>query len=236
MAWPSSASRYAKPRRKIKMTDGKPMPALIDDDVDQVDADLVARLRLLDDTRSGAGAETPPDLSELASRAGLLDVAIDAVDTPVGRLVLAATEAGVISCSYRDQDEVASRLATAVSPRVLRAPARLDPIRRELDDYFAGRLTRFTAPVDLRLTSELGRRVLTAPGGIGYGTTTTYGALASRLGRPTAARAVGHALGQNPVCVIVPCHRVLGADGRLTGYAGGVEAKQLLLNLEERSR
>ncbi|HKA69791.1 MAG TPA: methylated-DNA--[protein]-cysteine S-methyltransferase [Actinomycetes bacterium] len=221
------------------MSDREPMSALIDDDGTRVDDDLVARLLRLAGTGPvdpTAGADTPPDLGELASRAGLLDVAIDAVDTPVGRLVLAATEAGVITCSYRDQDEVASRLATAVSPRVLRAPARLDPIRRELDDYFAGRLTRFTAPVDLRLTSEFGRRVLTALGGIGYGTTTTYGALASRLGRPTAARAVGHALGQNPVCVIVPCHRVLGADGRLTGYAGGVEAKQLLLNLEERSR
>lgn len=217
------------------MSDHEPMSALIDDDGTRIDDDLVARLRRL----AGAGpvgpdtdAGTPPDLSELASRAGLLDVAIDAVDTPVGRLVLAATEAGVITCSYRDQDEVASRLATAVSPRVLRAPARLDPIRRELDDYFAGRLTRFTAPVDLRLASEFGRQVLTALGGIGYGTTTTYGALAGRLGRPSAARAVGHALGQNPVCVIVPCHRVVGADGRLTGYAGGVEAKQLLLSLE----
>ena len=219
------------------MNDREPMPALIDDDVDQVDADLVTRLRLVAgagaaDSDTGLGA--PPDLSELAGRAGLLDVAIDAVDTPVGRLVLAATEAGVITCSYHDQDEIASRLAVAVSPRVLRAPARLDPVRRELDDYFAGRLTRFTAPVDLRLASEFGRRVLTALGGIGYGTTTTYGTLASRLGRPSAARAVGHALGANPVCVIVPCHRVVGADGRLTGYAGGVEAKRLLLNLEGR--
>ena len=217
------------------MTEREPMPAVIDDDVDQVDADLVTRLRLLADAGSvgsGAGLDTPPDLSELASRAGLLDVAIDAVDTPVGRLVLAATEAGVITCSYRDQDEVAARLASAVSPRVLRAPARLDPVRRELDEYFAGRLTRFTAPVDLRLASEFGRRVLTALGGIGYGTTTTYGTLAGHLGRPSAGRAVGHALGANPVCVIVPCHRVVGADGRLTGYAGGVEAKQLLLNLE----
>jgi methylated-DNA-[protein]-cysteine S-methyltransferase len=221
----------------MKMNDREPMPALIDDDVDQVDADLVTRLRLV----AGAGAAdpdtglgAPPDLSELAGRAGLLDVAIDAVDTPVGRLVLAATEAGVITCSYHDQDEVASRLAVAVSPRVLRAPARLDPVRRELDEYFAGRLTRFTAPVDLRLATEFGRRVLTALGGIGYGTTTTYGTLASRLGRPSAARAVGHALGANPVCVIVPCHRVVGADGRLTGYAGGVEAKRLLLNLEGR--
>jgi methylated-DNA-[protein]-cysteine S-methyltransferase len=217
------------------MTDREPMPALIDDDVDQVDADLVTRLRLLADAGPvgpGAGLDAPPDLSRLASRAGLLDVAIDAVDTPVGRLVLAATEAGVITCSYRDQDEVAARLAVAVSPRVLRAPARLDPVRRELDEYFAGRLTRFTAPVDLRLASEFGRQVLTALGGTGYGTTTTYGMLASRLGRPSAARAVGHALGVNPVCVIVPCHRVVGADGRLTGYAGGVEAKQLLLDLE----
>lgn len=213
----------------MTMTDREPMPAMTDD----LDNDLTARLH-----RPAAagwpGLTGPPDLAELANRAGLLDVAIDAVDTPVGRLVLAATEAGVITCSYRDQDEVASQLAAAVSPRVLRAPARLDPVRQELDEYFAGRRTTFSAPVDLRLASEFGQRVLRALVGVGYGHTTTYGALASRLGSPAAARAVGHALGANPVCVIVPCHRVVGADGRLTGYAGGIEAKRALLSLEGR--
>ena len=203
------------------MTDRKPMPALTDDEL--ADA-LVARL--------GRDLAGPPDLTELAARAGLLDVAIDTVDTPVGTLVLAATEAGVVSCSYDDRDTVAVRLSTAVSPRILRAPARLDPVRRELDEYFAGRLTAFTAPVDLRLATDFGQRVLGALSGIRYGSTTTYGALANRLGNPAAARAVGHALGANPVCVIVPCHRVVGADGRLTGYAGGIDAKRLLLDLE----
>lgn len=192
------------------------------------DHELGERLR-----RTGwAAPAEPANLAELAEHAGLLDVAIDTVDTPVGPLVLAATEAGLVACSYREPDAVAERLAGSVSPRILRAPRRLDPVRRELDDYFAGRLTAFTAPVDLRLASPFGRQVLASLRSVPYGLTTTYGALAARLGRPNAARAVGHALGANPVCVVVPCHRVVGANGALTGYAGGLDAKRRLLSLE----
>ncbi|MCI0689193.1 MAG: methylated-DNA--[protein]-cysteine S-methyltransferase [Sporichthyaceae bacterium] len=200
--------------------------------VDAEELAMTARLRNLAAAALPGPLAEPPDLTQLAAESGLLDVAIDTVDTPVGQLVLGATEAGLVTCSYDDRDAVAARLASAVSPRVLRAPARLDPIRRQLDEYFAGRRTGFTGPVDLRLASDFGRQVLGLLGTIGYGHTTTYGALATALGRPTAARAVGHALGANPVCVIVPCHRVVGADGRLTGYAGGVAAKRTLLELE----
>lgn len=195
------------------------------------DMDLAGRLR----RGGGLAVSGPPDLAMLAEHAGLLDVAITGVDTPVGRLALAATEAGVVACSYDGEDAVAARVAAAISPRVLRAPARLDPVRRELEEYFAGRRARFSTTVDLRLATPFGQRVLRALGAVPYGMTTTYGALASRMGRPGAARAVGHALGANPICVIVPCHRVVGASGALTGYAGGLEIKRRLLDLERQS-
>ncbi len=174
----------------------------------------------------------PPDLAAAAAREGLLDLAVGTTETPVGRLVLAVAETGLVTCSYQDEDAVTERLARTVSPRVLRAPRRLDPVRRELDAYFAGRLHQFSVPVDLTLASPFGRAVLRALGQVPYGSTTTYGELAARLGRPQAARAVGNALGANPVCVIVPCHRVVGSAGQLTGYAGGVAAKRRLLELE----
>ncbi|WP_434581724.1 methylated-DNA--[protein]-cysteine S-methyltransferase [Carbonactinospora thermoautotrophica] len=190
--------------------------------------DLEALLRArLPDEPSG-----PPDLAVAAAREGLLDLAVGTTETPVGRLVLAVAETGLVACSYQDEAAVTERLARTVSPRVLRAPRRLDPVRRELDAYFAGRPQEFSVPVDLTLASPFGRAVLCALAQVPYGSTTTYGELAARLGRPRAARAVGHALGANPVCVVVPCHRVVGSSGQLTGYAGGVAAKRLLLKLE----
>ncbi len=171
-------------------------------------------------------------LAEWARRDGLLDVAIGAADTPVGRLILAVTEAGVAACSYEPEDAVLTSLARRISPRILRSPGQTDGVRRELDDYFAGRRQHFDTPVDLRLAAPFGREVLRGVTAVSYGYTTTYGRLAAELGKPRAARAVGHALGANPVCIIVPCHRVVGATGALTGYAGGVDAKRLLLEIE----
>ena len=193
--------------------------------------DLEDRLRI-----PVPAAVRPPELALAADREGLLDVALAVTDAPVGPLVLAATAAGLVACSYDDAEAVAERLARTVSPRVLRAPARLDPVRRQLEDYFAGRRDRFSTPVDLVLATPFARTVLTALSTVPYGSTTTYGELAARIGRPAAARAVGHALGSNPVCVVLPCHRVVGAGGRLTGYAGGVAAKRMLLELEAGGR
>ena len=183
---------------------------------------------------AAAGSHPVPDLAPAARAAGLLDVAYTVTDAPVGRLVLAASTHGLVACSYDEEDVVMDRLARRVSPRVLRTAAPFDAVRRELDEYFTGRRRRFDVPVDTRLAGRFGRDVLRATARISYGATTSYAAIASAIQRPGAARAVGTALGANPVCVIVPCHRVLRAGGGLGGYAGGLPAKELLLSLERR--
>jgi methylated-DNA-[protein]-cysteine S-methyltransferase len=160
------------------------------------------------------------------------DVAYWVHDAPVGPLVLAVGADGLLACSYASPDAVAARLARTVSPRVLRRAAPLDEARRALDAYFAGQRHDLALRVDLALATPFQRSVLGALAGVAYGTTTTYGALAARLGRPTASRAVGAALGANPLCVVLPCHRVVASSGALTGYAGGLAAKERLLALE----
>jgi len=126
-----------------------------------------------------------------------------------------------------------TRLARAVSPRVLRQARPLDDVRRQLDEYLAGTRQAFDLEVDLALATPFQRLVLTdLPTHTSYGATTTYGTVAADIDKPKAARAVGTALGANPVCVVLPCHRVVGANGALTGYAGGLDAKRFLLNLE----
>ncbi|MDQ1642808.1 MAG: methylated-DNA-[protein]-cysteine S-methyltransferase [Actinomycetota bacterium] len=162
----------------------------------------------------------------------LRDVSYAVTDTPVGTLVLAASDAGLLACSYDDEAAVLDRLARQVSRRVLRHPAPLDAVRRELDAYFDGDASGFTTPVDLALATPFTREVLGALGSVPYGATTTYGQMAVALGRPRAARAVGNALGANPLCVVLPCHRVLPAGSGVGGYAGGPAAKRLLLDLE----
>ncbi|MDQ1626176.1 MAG: methylated-DNA-[protein]-cysteine S-methyltransferase [Actinomycetota bacterium] len=162
----------------------------------------------------------------------LRDVAYAVTDTPVGALVLAATDAGLVACSYDDEGAVLDRLARQVSPRVRRQPAQLDAVRRELDAYFDGDASGFTTPVDLSLAAPFTREVLGALASVPYGATTTYGQVAVALGRPRAARAVGNALGANPLCVVLPCHRVVPAGSGIGGYAGGPDAKRLLLDLE----
>jgi methylated-DNA-[protein]-cysteine S-methyltransferase len=186
-------------------------------------SDVEARLRLFDPT------VRRPALPES-------DVCYTLTDTPAGRLVLAATPEAVVACSYRHEDEVAQRLADAVSPRVVRAAGRLDPLRRQLDAYFAGTLRRFSVPAAPVLASPFTRDVLAALAQVPYGETTTYGAVARAIGRPSAARAVGGALSANPLCIVLPCHRVVGSGGQITGYAGGPGAKRLLLGLEAANR
>jgi methylated-DNA-[protein]-cysteine S-methyltransferase len=172
-----------------------------------------------------------PELDSLfraaAVREGLVDVRYDVVESPVGELLVAATDRGLARISYFGLDEDA--LARAYGVRVLRAP--LDDVRRELDEYFEGRRRSFDLPLDLRVApfhADVLRELARVP----YGETTTYGTLAARSGRPKAARAVGTVMNRNPIPIVLPCHRVVGANGSLVGYAGGLDVKRHLLRLE----
>ena len=168
-----------------------------------------------------------------AAADGLLDVAYDLADSPVGPLLVAATSRGVCRIAFEpDADAELDALARLHGARVLRAPRPVEPLVRELDDYFERRRRSFDLSVDVAALSPFQRLVLDELARVPYGKTSTYGALAARVGRPRAARAVGGALNRNPIPIVLPCHRVVGAGGSLVGYAGGVERKRALLALE----
>ena len=168
-----------------------------------------------------------------AAEEGLLDVAYDVVESPVGELFVGVSDRGLCVISYEaDPDLQVERLARGFGSRVLRSPRPIDPARRQLDEYFAGERRRFDLDVDLRLARDFGRTVLEELGRVPFGEVTTYGALAAKAGKPRAARAVGTIMNRNPIPIVLPCHRVVGANGSLVGYAGGLERKQTLLRLE----
>jgi methylated-DNA-[protein]-cysteine S-methyltransferase len=173
-------------------------------------------------------------LAEQAEADGLLDVAYRTLDTPVGTLLLAATETGLVRVAYpiEGHDQVLQRLATQISPRVLSAPRRLDAAAREIDEYFAGRRHRFGLPLDHRLSSGFRREVLAQLPRIGFGHTASYATVAAAVGHPKAFRAVGTACATNPLPIVVPCHRVIKSGGELGNYRGGPAAKRILLELE----
>jgi methylated-DNA-[protein]-cysteine S-methyltransferase len=169
-----------------------------------------------------------------AAASGDLDVAYDVLDdTPVGRLLVGVSERGLCRVQFDpDPEQTLERLARTFGPRVLRAPQPVERVRRELDEYFSGRRRDFDLELDLRGAPEFHRRVLAELRGVGYGRTTTYGALAAQVGSPRAARAIGTVMNRNPLPIVLPCHRVVGAGGSLTGYGGGLERKEWLLRLE----
>lgn len=215
-----------------------------DTDRDRPDGDgddaVVRRLRAAA-AAHGSDADDRQELSRLhanlaasAEREGLLDVAYRVVDSPMGPLLVAATELGLVRVAFEaeDHDRVLDELADVISPRVLRAPARTDRVARELDEYFAGRRRTFDVALDLRLVRGFRRDVVAGLAGIPYGATESYAQVAARAGRPRAVRAVGSACSHNPVPVVLPCHRVVRSDGSLGQYLGGVEAKAALLALE----
>jgi methylated-DNA-[protein]-cysteine S-methyltransferase len=192
--------------------------------------------RALMELPDDAAGSLLPELTAAATAAGLLDVAYATLDSPVGRLLLAATPEGLVRLAYLDdpgeEESVLEQLAAKVSPRILAAPRKLDRPRRELDQYFAGARRRFEAPLDWRLTRGFGRRVLEATARIPFGSSSTYLRVATEAGSPRGSRAAGNALGANPLPIIVPCHRVLHTTGGLGGYTGGLERKRLLLAIE----
>jgi methylated-DNA-[protein]-cysteine S-methyltransferase len=194
------------------------------------DLETALRRAAVVDVNTAAEAATISAIAA-ADREGLVDVAFSVVDSPVGDLLVAVTPQGLVRLAF-DPERVLDELAERVSPRVVEAPARLDPVRRELDEYFDGRRRAFDLAVDWSLTSGFRRRVLEATARIPAGQVTTYGALAERVGNPRASRAVGGAVGSNPVAIVVPCHRVLPAAGGVGNYGGGPERKAFLLELE----
>lgn len=177
-------------------------------------------------------------LAERAAANGLLDVAVRTVDTPVGALLLAATEEGLVRLAFEREghDAVLQELADRIGPRVLRAPGLLDAAAREIDEYFAGSRHRFELPLDWRLARGFRLDVLTELRRIPYGRTRSYAQVATAAGRPRAIRAAGTACATNPLPIVVPCHRVVRTDGSVGAYRGGTEAKRLLLDLEATAR
>ena len=169
-----------------------------------------------------------------AEAEGLLDVAYTTIDSPVGPLLLAATPRGLVRVAYavENYDRVLDTLSHRISPRVLRAPRRLDAAARELDEYFGGQRRVFDLPLDLSMSAGFRQLVQRHLPEIGYGQTRTYGQVAELVGNPRAVRAVGTACATNPLPVVVPCHRVRPSDGSIGRYLAGVAAKTTLLNLE----
>jgi methylated-DNA-[protein]-cysteine S-methyltransferase len=193
---------------------------------------------------SSAALPTPEDerlaalaaqrLSAHAASAGLADIGYGTLDSPFGTLIGAATDRGLVRLAFPEEplDEVLERLARKLSPRIVEAPQRLERVRRELDEYFAGARRDFDVPLDRVLMSAFAKKVLAATAAIPYGSVSTYMEMASAAGSPRGSRAAGNALGSNPLPVIVPCHRVLRSGGNIGGYGGGLDRKRWLLELE----
>jgi methylated-DNA-[protein]-cysteine S-methyltransferase len=173
-------------------------------------------------------------LADRAVAEGLVDVALATMDSPVGELLVAVTPRGLVAVSFEDggRERTVARLAREVSPRVMEAAAPTDEARRELEEYFRRGRRSFELSLDRRLMGSFAEKVLRATSRVEFGQLATYGEIAARIDRPQAARAVGRALGSNPIPIVVPCHRIVGAAGALTGYAGGLARKEILLRLE----
>jgi methylated-DNA-[protein]-cysteine S-methyltransferase len=191
----------------------------------------------IEDALRSEDRDLAPSIDAVLARAeaeGLVDVAYAYEDSPIGRLTLAATPQGLVRIAFQreDDDEVLEELATRISPRVLQAPRRLDEVRRELEEYFDGRRTDFDLPLDRSLSRGFRRAAQEAISDIPFGQVATYRDIATAAGNPRATRAAGTACATNPIPLVVPCHRVLAAGGRIGGYAGGLEVKHFLLRLE----
>ena len=194
-------------------------------------------IQLLTETASGDDERLAALHAVLVDRAtaeSSVDVTYRVVDSPVGSLLLASTEAGVVRVAFavEDHDRVLETLGRSVGSRILRGGNRLDPLARELDDYFSGLRHGFDIPLDLRLAHGFRLTVLRHLSEIPYGSTESYGQVAAASGSPRAVRAVGSACATNPLPIVVPCHRVVRSDGSLGGYLGGLSTKERLLALE----
>ncbi len=195
--------------------------------------DLEQRLRNAPRVDLHRGALTVA-LAQRAGEASLLDVAYAEIDSPIGELIVFVTPRGLLRVKYADEpiEGVLADVAARVSPRILRAPSRTDETRRQLEGYFGLRRRAFNLPIDWSLVHGFAAGVLRQTARIPFGDVRSYGQVAAKAGSPRAARAAGNALGSNPIPIVVPCHRVLHADGGLGGYSGGLDRKRYLLALE----
>jgi methylated-DNA-[protein]-cysteine S-methyltransferase len=188
--------------------------------------------------RAGIGEEAERAalrFAERAGREGLAEVAYAAFDSPYGEIHIAVTNRGLVSLALPNvpEDAFLATLAAEISPRVLELPARLDEVRRELDEYFAGSRRDFDLKLDWRLIrTGFYRSVLQQTKKLPYGVTASYGEIAARAGKPRAARAAGTALATNPIPLVIPCHRITRSGGAVGNYGGGPAMKQSLLVAE----
>jgi methylated-DNA-[protein]-cysteine S-methyltransferase len=187
------------------------------------------------DELEAASRRAAAGVADRARRSGLVDVGYASVDSPVGRLLVAATREGLVRVEFAEgsSDRLVEELGAALSPRVLESAAMTEPIRRQLDEYFEGRLRRFRTRIDWSLVGPgFFRKVLEATARIPFGAVSTYGTVAKAAGSPRAARAAGNALHDNPVPIVVPCHRVVPSTGGIGKYGGQEWRKRYLLRLE----
>ena len=200
---------------------------------DLTEAEIEAAIRSQPETGLDIGALASA-IAERGAGDGLVEVAFTTVETPIGELLLASTDEGLVRVGWSadDRDWILEGLAASIGPRILELPARLDDVRRQLDEYFEGERRQFDLELDWRLSGGFVRKVLEATWAIPFGQTRSYSEMATAAGSPRAFRAAGSALGANPIPVIVPCHRVLRSGGALGGYGGGLPVKRQLLELE----
>ena len=185
-------------------------------------------------TEAAAAAAASERLLERIAREELADITYGPVDSPFGTLHAAVTPRGLVRLAFPEEQEpaIVEQLARRISPRIIRNPRPLDPLQRELEEYFSGRRREFSLKLDWSLIGPFAKRVLTHTYEIPYGSFSSYGEIAAESGSPRGARAAGNALGSNPIPIVIPCHRVLHAGGGLGGYGGGLERKRFLLELE----
>ena len=194
--------------------------------------------RLEKELRRGPGGGVGEATERLLGRAldeGLVAVAYARAESPFGDLLVASTPRGLVRVGFlhtEDEDAVVGELVEKLSPRVLHAPARVDDVRRQLDEYFAGSRERFELKTDRALIHGFARAVLAQTSKIPYGSFLTYGEVAAEAGNPRAHRAAGSALARNPIPIVIPCHRVLRSGGVIGNYGGGPEMKARLLAME----
>jgi methylated-DNA-[protein]-cysteine S-methyltransferase len=202
--------------------------------IDRDDARIDAALRALTQPSEEALVMLHTRLEVAADQAGVLDVAYTTIETPIGSLLLAGTDAGLVRVGFEREghDEVLETLSSSLSPRILQAPRRLDAAIRQISEYLEGHRTSFDLPLDFSLSHGFRQEVQRSLSRIAYGHTRSYREVAELVGNPKAVRAVGSACATNPLPVVVPCHRVVRSDGSLGGYGGGIDVKTALLRLE----